>query len=508
MPAAARSPRLLTPKRLLIALAVLVVVGAGSWWALRDRGTEAGYRTANVERGNVRMAIAATGALKAMSTVDIGSQVSGQVLEVLADFNDRVERGQVIARLDPSNFQARVTQTQADLASARASLQEAQASLRNAEADYARKQELAERQLVSRADIDLALAQRDAAAARVGSARASIQQREASVANAQLELSHTVIRSPVDGVVLLRQVEPGQTVAASFQTPVLFQIAEDLAQMQIELTVDESDVGQIREGQPVRFTVDAFRGRDFQGRVRQVRLSATNTQNVITYPVVVTVDNSDLSLLPGMTANAEIEVDSRQGVLRVPNAALRFRPADAPPETGGARGGMGGMGGAGGDAIPAIAARLELSPAQQAAFDADLASMRERAEQARARFQAAGGGAAGAAAAAGAGGGAVMVMGGGQGGMPSPDAIRQMMIKRTQDGFAGFRATLDDATRSRFDDEIAGLFAGRRVTLWRLENGRPVAVNARVGISDSSHTELLGEELAEGAAVITGADRR
>lgn len=500
MPAAAshtRPARLSTPKRLLIALAVLVAVAGASWWALRDVAPEQAYRTAQVDRGNVRVAIAATGSLKALSTVDIGSQVSGQVLEVRVDFNDRVERGQVIARLDPANFQARVTQTEADLASARASLEEAMANLRNAEADYARKQELAERQLVARSEVDLALAQRDAARARVGSARAAIQQREAAVANARLDLDYTVIRSPVDGVVLLRQVEPGQTVAASFQTPVLFQIAEDLAQMQIELTVDESDVGQIREGQPVRFTVDAFRGRDFNGSVRQVRLSATNNQNVITYPVVVTVDNRDLSLLPGMTANAEIEVSSRENVLRVPNAALRFRPPDAPVET---NGGRQGMGPGGGSEIPAIAEGLGLSPAQREAFDTDMATMRERSAQARAQMQA-GGGAGGRPA------GAVMVMGGG-GAAPSPEAIRQMVMRRMQENFAGFRATLDDVQRSRFDEELGALFSGRRVTLWTLQNGRPAAVNVRAGISDGSHTEILGEGLGEGTAVVIGAERR
>src|SRR5690606_4974608 len=163
-------------------------------------------------------------------------------------------------------------------------------------------------------------------------AEAAVLQRQATVDNAELDLSNTVLRSPVDGVVLNRAVEPGQTVAASFQTPVLFQIAEDLSQMLIELSIDESDVGQLREGQPVRFTVDAFPRREFSGRVKQVRLSATNTQNVITYPVIVSVDNPDGSLLPGMTANAEIEVSQRQQVLRVPNAALRYRPADAPAQ--------------------------------------------------------------------------------------------------------------------------------------------------------------------------------
>ena len=329
MPGPARRPW----TRLLIAAVVVALLAFGLWQVLGGNGEPAArYRTAAVDRGDLRVAISATGALRALSTVDVGSQVSGQILSVAVDFNDRVQAGQVIARIDPATFEARLNQTKADLASAHASLNEAIANRRNAEADYERKRELAERQLIARSELDQALAARDQARARVGSAEAAVLQRQATVDNAELDLSNTVLRSPVDGVVLNRAVEPGQTVAASFQTPVLFQIAEDLSQMLIELSIDESDVGQLREGQPVRFTVDAFPRREFSGRVRQVRLSATNTQNVITYPVIVSVDNPDGSLLPGMTANAEIEVSQRQQVLRVPNAALRYRPADAPAQ--------------------------------------------------------------------------------------------------------------------------------------------------------------------------------
>lgn len=318
---------------------VVMVVAIGAWLATRGQ-PEGGYRTAEVDRGPVQVAIAATGTLRATSTVEIGSQISGQVISVEVDFNDPVTRGQAIAHLDPAPIRTRVTQAQADLASARASLSEAQATLVNAQADYDRKRDLAGRQLIARAEFDLAVAARDQARARVGSARAVVEQRQAAVGAVELDLDYTVIRSPVDGVVLLRDVEPGQTVAASLQTPLLFEIAEDLSQMQIELTVDESDVGQIRRGQAVEFSVDAFPRRRFQGEVRQVRLAATELNNVITYPVVVGVDNTDLSLLPGMTANAEIIVDRREDALRVPNAALRFRPADAVQDAaGGRRGG-------------------------------------------------------------------------------------------------------------------------------------------------------------------------
>jgi len=437
------------------------------------------------------VAISATGALKALSTVDIGSQVSGQVLEVTADFNERVQRDQVIARIDPANFEARLTQARANLSSARASLQEALAAQKHAEADFNRKRELSARQLVSRADIDLAEAAREQAAARVASARAQIQQAEANVANAELELAYTVIRSPVDGVVLSRTVEPGQTVAASFQSPVLFQIAEDLSQMQIELAVDESDVGQIRAGQPVGFSVDAFPGREFRGEVRQVRLAAVNTQNVITYPVIIAVENPDFSLLPGMTANANIEVSERRGVLRVPNAALRFKPADAPADNPMARL----FGGNLGAELAQIARSLDLNPTQQAAFDTDAAAARERAERMRQQIQqrmAQGGG----------GGGFVMSSGAGA---PSPNQIAAGMKARVHEGYAGFLGSLDEGQRGRFDTALNELLNARSVTLYVLEDGKPVAVQARAGLSDSSHTEIVGQGLAEGSQVITGA---
>lgn len=321
----------------LVIAAVALALLAAWWFTGRDGETAGAYRTAPVERGDVRVVISATGTLRATTTVDVGSQVSGQVLEVLVDFNDEVSRGQAIARLDPAPFQTRLEQAEADLASARASVNEARAAVTNAEADYVRKRDLVERQLIARSEADLALAIRDQARARVVSAEASVRQRQAAVGNARLDVDYTVIRSPVDGVVLLRDIEPGQTVAASFQTPVLFQIAQDLAQMQIDLSVDEADVGQIREGLPVSFTVDTFPDRQFSGEVRQVRLAATATSSVVTYPVVVQVQNADLSLLPGMTASAEIVVDGREGVLKVPNAALRYTPPDVPPARGGAR---------------------------------------------------------------------------------------------------------------------------------------------------------------------------
>ena len=305
--------------------------------------------------------------------------------------------------------------------------------------------------------------------------------------DAQLDVDYTVIKSPVDGVILLRSVEPGQTVAASFQTPVLFRIAEDLTRMQIDLSIDESDVGQIREGLPVQFTVDAFPNRNFTGEVYQVRLSATNLANVVTYPVVVEVANPDLVLLPGMTANAEIEITSRADALRVPNAALRFKPegVEAP-----AASGMGGGGAGMAEELKRIAASLQLKPEQQAALDQVLTAMRERAA---ARKQASGDGAPG-----GASGGAA----------PSPEviaAMRERFQRMFTESMTPFRDTLDEVQRKTWDSEIDALQSARRVTLWTLKDGKPAAVTVRAGVSDSTHTEVLGGGIEPGAEVIIGA---
>ncbi|NUO74997.1 MAG: efflux RND transporter periplasmic adaptor subunit, partial [Lysobacter sp.] len=349
---AARKPQLPVRKsspwiRRAVVAAVLLALAGGGYVYYNRSSAEAeasAYRTAKAERGDIRVAISATGALAAISTVDVGSQISGQVTDVLVDFNDRVTKGQVIAKIDPSTYQAQIAQGSAQVTSARASLATAQATLRNAELDFQRKSALVERQLVARSDADLARAARDQARAQVSAAEAQIHQQIASTQTSRLNLERTVIRAPVDGVVLTRTVEPGQTVAASLQSPVLFQIAEDLSKMEIVLAIDEADIGQVKAGQGVSFTVDSFPDRQFRGKVQQVRLSATNTSNVITYPVVVSVDNADQILLPGMTANAEIEVSRRDDVLRVGNAALRYQPAEDDPAAQSAAG-PGGPGG-------------------------------------------------------------------------------------------------------------------------------------------------------------------
>jgi HlyD family secretion protein len=488
---------------LRLAIAALAVLGAFvALWAWRyhaAQAAESAWRTAPVERGDIRVAISATGTLSAISTVEVGSQISGQVTDVLVDYNAQVHKGQVLARIDPSTYEAQIAQGTAAANSARASLASARASLRNAEIDYTRKTSLGQQQLVARSDIDAARAARDQALAQANAAQAQIGQQVASTETARLNLQRTVIRSPVDGVVLTRSIEPGQTVAASLQAPVLFQIAEDLAQMQIVLAVDEADIGQVKAGQVVTFTVDAFPDRQYRGTVQQVRLSSTNTNNVITYPVVVAVRNEDGSLLPGMTTNAEIEVSLHRDVLKVPNAALRFHPPEGEVASGQDNGNGGGMRGGLVDALSPIAAGLQLTPPQHAAFDAAVKAMRERAAARRAPVAASQGSA---------------LFGRGPGGSAPRDAsseaqganpaMRQRMQERFQQQFAAFRSSLDADQRARWDSAVAALLNARRAPLYRLVDGKPRQLTVRVGASDGSSTEVAGP-VHEGDLVIVGA---
>src|SRR5690554_4953251 len=476
--------------RPVIVVAALLAALAGWWlWQQRDTsGNEGAWRTTEVERGNIRVAISATGSLSATSTVVVGSQISGQVTDVLVDFNDTVHRDQVLARIDPSSYQAQIDQGNAQIASARASLAQAQAALANAEADYERKAGLAGQQLVARSDIDLARAARDQARAQVASARAQIQQQSASTRTTQVNLDRTVIRSPVDGVVLTRTIEPGQTVAASLQAPELFTIAEDLSKMQIELAVDEADIGQVEVGQQVSFTVDAFPGRQFRGEVLQVRLAATDTSNVITYPVMVGVDNSDGTLLPGLTVNAEIEVSRRDDVLVVSNAALRYQPVDAASRPGGQGGDRNGMV----DELVRVAAGLDLEPAQPAAFNEALAGVQARADARQAAAPASGG--------AGMFGGR---SGRGGAGAGMQAQMRQRLVQRYQQDFAGFRASLGEEQAARWDRELLAVGSARFAPLYRLADGAPQAVMVRIGASDGSNTEIAGD-IAEGDVIVTG----
>jgi HlyD family secretion protein len=303
----------------MIAVLIIAAVMAGWWWGGRHNPVGPQYRTETVDRGDISAQVSANGTLNPVTLVNVGTQVSGTVRRIYADFNQQVKAGQVLAELDPALFQAALAQSTANLANA-------QAQLDLAQANAMRMQKLFKQEYVSQQELDQAMA---------ASAQAAAQVR---VASAQMSRDRTnfgfsVIRSPVDGTVVNRQVDVGQTVAASFQTPTLFQIGKDLTRMQIDSNVSEADIGQIRVGQPVKFRVDAFPDKEYDGEVRQVRLNAKTEQNVVTYNVVVDVANPDLVLLPGMTANLRVQVETRSNVLRVPTVALRFRPQADGTET-------------------------------------------------------------------------------------------------------------------------------------------------------------------------------
>lgn len=496
-------------RKLVIAVVVLALLGLGwyVWGKQKAAAAEGGYRTETVQRGDIRVAISATGTLSAISTVTVGSQVSGQITDVLVDFNDSVKKGQVLATIDASTYQAQIEQGSAQIASAQASLRQAQAGLRNAQLDYNRKADLGRQQLVSKSDVDLARSSLEQAQAQVNSAQAQIRQQTASTQTTRVNLQRTVIRSPVDGVVLTRTIEPGQTVAASLSAPELFTIAEDLAKMKIELAVDESDIGQVKVGQAVNFSADAFPDRQFKGVVDQVRLSATTSNNVVTYPVVVTVDNSDGTLLPGLTVNAEIEVSKRGNVLKLANAALRFKPAQGSPlaalqPTGPGQGPPAGGGAGAGvsEDLQALAATLGLKPEQQAAFDAALEQMKQR--QAERMAQAAQGQQGGNRMF---GGGPPRTGGNRGGGDASMQAqMRARLRDRFNQQFAAFRDTLDDSQRATWDSARDAQLTAKRVTIYKLVDGKPQLAMVRLGASDGSATELSGRDITEGDLVIAG----
>ncbi len=326
--------------RIVLILAAVLAVGAVSFYALAPAGERIDYRMSTVEVGDIESVVLSAGTLAALNTVVVGSQLSGQVAELHADFNDTVDAGDLIARIDPRTFEARVQQNEADVAVARgniasrkADLQRAEATLRQAERELERRQTLQERGHISATELDrdtttveTSQAAVSVAQAAIGNAMATLEQREASLAQSKLELERTYIRSPVSGTVINRQVELGQTVAASFSAPELFEIGQDLHRMKVEASVDEADIGRIREGMSCRFTVDAYPDRRFFGRIQQIRKAPSVVQNVVTYKVIITADNNDLALLPGMTASVQIVLGSKSDVVKVPNAALRFAP--------------------------------------------------------------------------------------------------------------------------------------------------------------------------------------
>jgi HlyD family secretion protein len=315
-------------RRLVLIISVLIVglVIGGYVFFNGERKTPVRYRFASIERGSVVSLVTATGSINPVVSVQVGTQVSGMIKSLHADFNSVVKAGEVVAVIDPEPFRARRDQAASNLEMARANAARARTDLAQRKRELDRARSLLAQQFVSENDVDIALTNFQSAEAQVNLVLAQVKQAEAALNAAELDLKYTIIRSPVNGIVVARNVEVGQTVAASFATPNLFLIALDLTKMQVDTNVSESDIGGMTEGKEATFTVDAYPGQRFSGTIRQVRLAPINVQNVVTYNVVVAVDNRDLRLKPGMTANVSIVVAQREDVLRVPNAALRFVP--------------------------------------------------------------------------------------------------------------------------------------------------------------------------------------
>lgn len=311
---------------LVVAAAVVVIAVAGIFF--RKNGN-ASYVTAKVDRGSVVASVSATGTLSALVTVQVGSQVSGMVKGLFADFNSVVKKGQLVAQLDPALFEAQAGQARANLAAARANAERMKVAEAEAKRALARARELRDKELNSESDLDTTQAAYESAVSNVRASEAQAQQADAALTSSLVNLEHTSIYAPVDGIVISRNVDAGQTVAASLQAPTIFTIAGDLTRMQAHANVSEADVGRLSVGQDVTFTVDAFPERRFTGKLSQIRNSPTTIQNVVTYDGVIDVDNEDLALRPGMTATIRVEVARSEGVLRIPNTALRFKPPSA-----------------------------------------------------------------------------------------------------------------------------------------------------------------------------------
>lgn len=512
----------------VVALAVVVALGTiayFTWFAKQE--LELSYEFAEVQRGDIESVVVATGELQPVNEVIVGSEISGQISEMMVDFNDSVEAGEILARLDPRTLEARLSQREADVESAKASIvsreaerERAQSNLRQATRQYNRNQDLRKQGHVSESQLDNDMNQLESATsalaiakAQIVTARSGLVQAEAALAQAQLDLERTMIRSPVSGTVINRNVEIGQTVAASLQAPELFIIANDLHQMQVEASVDEADIGQIQDGMQCRFTVDAYPEREFNGRIQQVRKAPIEQANVVTYKVIVTARNEDLALLPGMTANVEIVLGQRSDVLKIANGALRYQPREGvtylsaansadregsgsarstgfgASASGGEQGGggfrpPGGSAGGGTQQIAALQEALNLTGEQSKQINDIFQRMRQNMQ---ASF-ASGGGFAGG------------------GGGPNPgfrDRMRQMREQMSKD----IESVLTTEQRAEYRRMISGRSQQRRETVFVMnEEGIQVEKNVVVGLQDDSSIEVISG-LEEGDEVVVRARR-
>ena len=491
----------------LAVVAVLVAGAAGyGYWQQKNGGPE--YKTGKVEKGAITASVSASGTLSPVVQVQIGSQVSGQLRDVLVDFNSEVKQGELIARIDPQTFETRVQQAQADvdaaraqvmtqqanIAAQRAMLAKAEVDLAEAKRDLDRKQQLVDKGFISGAERDKAQATFNSATEQVNTARAQgavaaaglrnaeavVKQREAALAQAKIDLGRTEIRAPVNGVVIKRSVERGQTVAASLQAPELFVIAENLTDMQVDASIDESEIGRIRIGQKATFSVDAFAGRSYEGTVKQIRKAAQNVSNVVTYTVVISASNPSRELLPGMTANVRIVTDMRNDVLKVANAALRFRPAGAVNDKPAAGQPDGPANGQPGGQMKAMRERLEkelqLDGDQKTKLDTIYAGMREKYTARR----------------------------------DAPEGDRQKLAERNRSELrAQVMEMLNPEQKKKYEQIIAESGdrrnGGARGRIYVLdEKKQPKAMEVRLGLTDGTTTEVISEDVKEGMDVITG----
>jgi HlyD family secretion protein len=543
-------------KRAIFVLLIIAAIGAGAGaYYIRRGGTDITVNTAPVTRGEIIDTVGATGTLQAVTTVQVGSQVSGNISYLGADFNSIVHKGQVIAKLDPSLFQAQVEQARANLLRAQADVEHNKVALIDAQQKFTRAKELAARQLLPQSDLDAAKTAVDSAQATLQSSQAQVAQAQASLNQNQVNLDHTIIAAPIDGIVTQRSVDVGQTVAASLQSPTLFIIAADLTKMQVNANIDEADVGRIRPGQSVTFRVDAYPTDEFVGTVSQIRLQPVVVQNVTTYGTIIDVPNKDLKLKPGMTANLKVQIARRADVLRVPNAALRFRPSTdvfaalnqpVPPDAqfgGGGRGGRGGQGGGGGQRAGGRGRGSDVLPSDTGSRGAPAAPAQQGASAGARTGRAAGSGqlgeggqgANGQFGRGGQGGG--RGAGRGQGGgddadrraramdrfkSMSPDEQTQFIARmkdRGQDVTAFEQARTALAPKkpanqpksgaAQTGETIDALFAplppvesqGRA---WVYVNKQLKPVRLRLGITDGTNTEVLDDVLQPGSEVVTG----
>jgi HlyD family secretion protein len=314
-------------KKIIIGLIVVIALGVILFFVFKNKDGKQKYITDKITRGDIKSTVSATGTVNAVTTVQVGTQVSGTIQKLFVDFNSPVKKGQLLAQIDPAIFDAQVGQARANLLSAKANLEKSQVMLRDTKTTLERNKILYAKNFIAKSDLDTSETNYLSAIAQIKVAEAQIQQTQAALDSSSINLKYSKILSPVNGTVISRNIDIGQTVAASFQTPTLFTIAQDLTKMQIDTSVDESDIGTVKASQKAAFTVDAYPESTFNGEVSVVRNAPINVSNVVTYNAVIIVDNTGLKLKPGMTANVSIETESKQNVLRVPNAALRFKPA-------------------------------------------------------------------------------------------------------------------------------------------------------------------------------------